>query len=111
MSRLFLFTFLLFIFSTSTVYAAIYKGHRVYVRECSKCHTDKQNFVKSKTAQEWKDAMGKDGATLKTTHIKDTKLKDSWDYFNSNKFTKKAKHLKEFLIEYSKDSGKVPAFD
>ena len=111
MQRLFLFVLLLVAFSTSSLFAAIYKGHRVYVHECSKCHTDKQAFVKNKTAQEWGKLMNNHGEPLKQLHLKNKKAKSSWGYFNGAKYTKKSKHLKEFLIEYAKDSGKVPAFN
>jgi hypothetical protein len=111
MQRLFLFVLLIFIFDGSLLSAAIYKGYRVYVQECSKCHTDKQAFVKSKTIQEWSKLMANHGKPLKEIHLKNDKAKSSWNYFNTKKYTKKSKHLKEFLIEYAKDSGKVPAFN
>ena len=109
--RKMLFIVLFFAFSASTLFSAIYKGHRIYVRTCSKCHTDKQAFVESKTIKEWAKLMNNKGEPLKKLHLKNQKAKASWDYFNSSKYTKKSKHLKEFLMEYAKDSGKVPAFD
>ena len=41
--------------------------------------------------------------------LKDKDAKKSWKYFKSKKYTKKSKHLKQFVIEYAKDSGNVPA--
>ena len=37
------------------------------------------------------------------------KLVDTLETWVSNKYTKKSKHLKQFVIEYAKDSGNVPA--
>ena len=101
----------IFIFATSMLSAAIYKGHRIYVKECGSCHTNKEGFLKTKTASQWESLMKNKGKPLKEIHIKDAKAKKSLKYFNSAKYTKKSKHLKEFLMEYAKDKDKVPAFN
>ncbi len=55
--------------------------------------------------------MAKKGQKLAEIHLdsSDPKAKKSQRYFKGRKFTKKAKHLKQFLMEYAKDSGNVPA--
>ena len=53
--------------------------------------------------------MKKKGLALKKIHLKTKKAKRAWKYFKSKKYTKKSKHLQQFLVEYAKDSGNVPA--
>ena len=53
--------------------------------------------------------MKKKGKPLAKLHLKKKSAKKSWKYFKSKKYTKKSKHLKQFVIEYAKDSGNVPA--
>jgi hypothetical protein len=89
--------------------AAIYKGQRVFVKKCLKCHDAGQSFVSKHTMKYWKKVMKKKGKKLADLHLKNKKAKKSWKYFKSKKYTKKSKHLKQFLVEYAKDSGNVPA--
>lgn len=98
----------LFLFVTSSS-AAIYKGQKVYIKKCSQCHKDEQGFVASKTKKGWKSLINKSGQPLADEHIKDEKAKDSWEYFKNKRYKKDSKHLRQFLMEYAKDSGKVPA--
>jgi len=91
--------------------AAIYKGHRIYIKQCTNCHTDKEALVKSRTVKEWQVLLAGDGKALRDMHLKDSKAKSSLKYFNSSKYTKKLKHLRDFFKEYAKDSGKIPAFN
>lgn len=49
------------------------------------------------------------GKKLAEIHLNSQKAKKSWKYFKSKRFKRKAKHLKDFLVEYAKDSGRVPA--
>jgi hypothetical protein len=39
----------------------------------------------------------------------DAQKRDSYDYFKNGRVEKNSNHLLQFLIEYSKDSGNVPA--
>ncbi len=89
--------------------AAIYKGQKVFVKQCVSCHEGGQTFVSEYKIKKWKKFMKKKGKPLAKLHLKDEKAKKSWKYFKSKKYTKKAKHLKQFVIEYAKDSGNVPA--
>lgn len=106
--------FILFLLSISIVTltnssAAIYKGQKVFVKECVQCHDEGQAFIAKKKIRAWKKLMRKKGKPLADLHIKSEDAKDSWKYFKSKKYTKKTKHLKQFLVEYAKDSGNVPA--
>ena len=92
-----------------TSQAAIYKGQKVFVKECLKCHEGGQAFVAKKKIRSWKKLMKTKGKPLAKLHLKNKKAKKSWKYFKSKKYTKKTKHLQQFLIEYAKDSGNVPA--
>lgn len=97
------------ILSFSSADAAIYKGQREFIKKCLKCHDGGQTFVASKKMRYWKKVMRKKGQKLAEIHLNSKKAKKSWKYFGSRKFTRKTKHLKQFLVEYAKDSGNVPA--
>ena len=53
--------------------------------------------------------MKKKGKALAELHLEDDKAKKSWKYFNNKLYAKDSRHLEDFLIEYAKDSGNVPA--
>ena len=95
--------------SVSTADAAIYKGQKEFVKKCLKCHDSGQTFVAEHKMKYWKKLMRKKGKKLAQIHLKNEKAKKSWKYFKSKRFKKKSKHLKQFLVEYAKDSGNVPA--
>ncbi len=97
------------VLSLSSADAAIYKGQRVFVKKCLKCHDAGQSFVAEYKMKKWKKWMKKKGKPLADIHLKNKKAKKSWKYFKSKKYSKKSKHLKQFLVEYAKDSGNVPA--
>ncbi|MDH4943698.1 cytochrome C [Sulfurimonas sp. C5] len=97
------------ILSFSTADAAIYKGQKEFVKNCLKCHDSGQTFVASHKMKYWKHMMAKKGQKLAELHLKSEKAQKSWKYFESKKYTRKVKHLKQFLVEYAKDSGNVPA--
>ena len=97
------------IFSLTSADAAIYKGQRVFVKKCLKCHRQGQNFINQYKMKTWKKLMKKKGKPLAELHLKNKKAKKSWKYFKSRRYSKKSKHLKQFLVEYAKDSGNVPA--
>lgn len=109
MTKLFLFfisiTFLTLISSN----AAIYKGQKVFVKKCVECHEGGQAFIAKKKIRTWKKLMKKKGKPLADLHLKDKKTKKSHKYFDSKKYKKDSKHLQQFLVEYAKDSGNVPA--
>ncbi len=94
---------------SSYLNAAVYKGQKVFIKKCVECHHKRQTFVSSKTIYEWENLMRNNGIGLAYTHLKEEKAKKSWEYFKSSGYTKKAKHLEDFLLEYAKDSGNVPA--
>ncbi len=108
MNRLLLFLIFICFLSLGSLNAAVYKGQKVFVKQCADCH-DGQEFVASKKMKQWKKLMKKKGKPLAKLHLKDIRAEDSWKYFKSKKYTKKSKHLKQFLVEYAKDSGNVPA--
>jgi len=89
--------------------AAIYKGQKIFVKQCLSCHEGGQTFVAEYKIKKWKKFMKKKGKPLAKLHLEDKDAKKSWSYFKSKKYTKKSKHLKQFVIEYAKDSGNVPA--
>jgi hypothetical protein len=110
-NKFFIFLFSVFILTSLNSSAAVYKGQMIFAKKCGECHKDCQQFVASKNKISWKKLMQKNGEKLANLHIKskDQKAKKSVKYFKSKRYKKKAKHLKQFLLEYAKDSGKVPA--
>ena len=106
----YLFVFILaYFFVATTGNAAVYKGYRVFTKVCTECHESGQAFVAKKTMYEWKKLMKNKGKLLSKLHLKEKKAKKSWKYFKSRKYAKKSRHLRDFLVEYAKDSGNVPA--
>jgi len=105
----------LFLFSIINSQAALYKGQRVFMKVCTKCHKDGEAFVSAKKKSVWKKYMKKKGSKLAQVHLKSEKFqktrkaKKYTKYFKSKKYKKGTRHLKQFLIEYAKDSGNVPA--
>lgn len=91
--------------------AAVYKGQKAYVKKCRKCHGGGQKVAASKRMKEWKKLLNRKnkGIKLAKFHLENKKAKKSWKYFNSKKYRKRARHLKDFMVEYAKDSGNVPA--
>lgn len=89
--------------------AAVYKGQKEFHKKCKKCHRDGQDIASSYKRKTWKKLMKNKGEGLAELHLENDKAKGSWKYFESKKYQKKSKHIKDFMIEYAKDSGNVPA--
>jgi len=51
--------------------------------------------------------MQEKGKGLARAHLSYRKSEKSWEYFNSKKYENRSRHLKDFLVEYAKDSGKI----
>nr|WP_321268540.1 cytochrome C [uncultured Sulfurimonas sp.] len=109
MKKIFLFLITFFIIFLSPLDAALYKGQKIFVKKCTKCHHSGQAFIAKKLIDQWEELMENKGKPLAQLHLKDEKAEKSWDYFKSKNYYKKSKHLKQFLVEYAKDSGNVPA--
>lgn len=97
------------VLSLGSAEAAVYKGQKVYIKKCRKCHGGGLEVAASKKKKTWKKLMKNKGEGMAKLHLENEKAKASWKYFKSKKYTKRAKHLKDFLVEYAKDSGNVPA--
>jgi mono/diheme cytochrome c family protein len=89
--------------------AAVYKGQREFHKQCKACHDDGQDIASTFKRRTWKKMMKNSGEGLAELHLNNEKAKKSWKYFKSKKFQKNSKHLKDFMVEYAKDSGNVPA--
>ena len=109
MKKLLSISLLLSIFTVSNSFGAAYKGQVVFAENCLSCHKNPQEFITTKTKKQWKTDIGENGIGLAKIHLKSEKAKDSWKYFYSKKYTKKVRHLQDFLVEYAKDSGHIPA--
>lgn len=112
MKRLILF-FISIFFLGSTCDAALYKGQREFVKRCTKCHKHGQAFIATKTQKDWKGYMKNSGEKLAEIHLAlpDNAEEKLHEYFSGETFSRNSTHLKQFLVEYAKDSGNVPACD
>lgn len=109
MNKFLMFVLSVFVFTSLNSSAAIYKGQREFVRNCVKCHKAGQAFVATKRKIEWKSYTKGKGKRLKEVHLESEDASKSHKYFESKSFSKNTRHLEDFLLEYSKDSGNVPA--
>jgi len=109
MKKMIMFILALTVLGLGSANAAVYKGQKVYIKKCRKCHGGGLEVAASKKKKSWKKLMKKKGEGLAEIHLQNKKAKGSWKYFKSKKYRKRAKHLKDFLVEYAKDSGNVPA--
>lgn len=100
---------LTFLLAASVLSGATYKGQKVYIESCKECHGGGQELAASKNTRTWEKIMDKKGEKLADIHMSSKKAQASWEYFESRKFTKDSKHLEDFLTEYARDSGNVPA--
>ena len=95
--------------TTAVSEAAVYKGQREFHKQCKQCHDNGQAIASTYKRSAWKKMMKNKGEGLAELHLNNEKAKDSWKYFKSKKYQKNSKHIKDFMIEYAKDSGNVPA--
>lgn len=89
--------------------AATYKGQKIYIDSCKGCHGGGQELAASKKQRGWEKLMENKGEKLADIHLTSKKASASWEYFKDRSYTKGAKHLEDFLVEYASDSGNVPA--
>ncbi|CAI6163750.1 MAG: hypothetical protein SPLUMA2_SPLUMAMAG2_01138 [uncultured Sulfurimonas sp.] len=59
MTKLILILLSLTIFSLTSANAALYKGQRIFVKKCIKCHDGGQSFVSEYKMKKWKKWMKK----------------------------------------------------
>ena len=57
MTKLILILLSLTIFSLTSANAALYKGQRIFVKKCIKCHDSGQSFVSEYKMKKWKKWM------------------------------------------------------
>lgn len=89
--------------------AATYKGQKIYIESCKECHGGGQEFAASKKQRVWEKLMDNKGEKLADIHLASKKAQPSWKYFESRDFSRGAKHIEDFVVEYASDSGNVPA--
>ena len=109
MKRLIVTAVLCALFAATMSEAALYKGQREFHKKCKKCHNDGQEIAYTFKRRAWKKLMKNKGEGLAELHLQSPKARKSWKYFKSKKYHKKARHLRDFFLEYAKDSGNVPA--
>ena len=84
------------------------KGQRYYLKQCSSCHGNGNRGGNLATIYDWKEYFKNDAQQLKDMHSKQ-EHKALFQYFASKKFEKNKKYMLRFLIEFAKDSHKIPS--
>ena len=109
MKKISFFILSVFFISVFNLNASIYKGQKEYVKHCVSCHKSGQSFIVTKMQKQWMELLVDDGFKLAEIHLLNDYAKKSHDYFKGKKYEKLSESLKQFLVEYAKDSGKIPA--
>jgi cytochrome c5 len=89
--------------------AAAYKGQKIYMDSCKECHGGGQELAASKKQRAWEKLFKNKGEKLADLHLNSKKAQPSWDYFKDRNYERGARHLEDFFVDYSSDSGNVPA--
>ena len=97
---------LIFIITSLTLEASVFKGQREYMKKCKVCHGNGAKVAKAKTSEEWIRLFENGGSLIIKAHEKD---QEAMKYFGSERFKNRSKHLLDFLKKYAADSGNVPA--
>jgi len=96
-------------FLNISAFADEIKGQKYYLKHMKKLtHLKGGEFAKQHTSEEWNVLFKNDAKGLILEYT--TKFPDLKKYLNGKKFKSKySKHIKDFLINYSSDSGNVPS--
>ena len=96
--------------------ASVYKGHGLFQKKCLSCHGKALEFVIAKDTKEWEKLTEDKGSVLLLIHLKE--LEGNTDeevaalkYFKGKRFPKNVRHYRDFLFEYARDTGNIPACD
>lgn len=81
------------------------RGQKYYLENCSSCHGAGNRGGGLANTREWKAYFKDDARMLKSMHSE----KEVLQYLQSSQFQKEKKRLFNFLIEFAKDSYKVPS--
>lgn len=109
MRRGFLTVLIVVVMAALSSEAATYKGQREFHKNCKKCHDNGQEIAAMYKKREWKKLFKNKGEALAELHLNSKDAKEAKKYFESSKYKKNARHLEDFMVEYAKDSGNVPA--
>lgn len=111
----------------TTLNALVYKGQKEYMKQCRVCHSGGEQIAQKETQKTWQAYFAKKGKKLSDIHIGSQRVEDQINslhqkgqakkvtkegvekYFKSKKYVKTSRHLRDFFVEYAKDSGNVPA--
>ena len=99
---------LIFILSQTLFAADEKRGQKYYLENCSSCHGAGNRGGGLANTREWKNYFKDEAKMLKSMHNeKDSKI--AVEYLKSEKFKKEQKRMLKFLIEFAKDSHKIPS--
>jgi hypothetical protein len=106
----------MFIITSVTLEASVYKGQALFQKNCLHCHGRAIDCVVKKSTDQWEKIMGDGRSHLLDIHTKKfdkptpEQLK-TIEYFKSENFLKNVKNYKDFLFEYASDTNNIPACD
>lgn len=111
MKKTLLLSCFLFLASTLSLEASVYKGHRLFKMKCLKCHGKALDFVIGKSSREWEELTKQKGKYIRSEHLEREEAKDAIEYFNSERYPLHVKHYRDFFLQYASDTGNIPACD
>ena len=117
-SLIFVSVLLSIVFSSSLCakYVSYFNGQKEYLKKCRSCHKGSRFFVNQYTIECWEQMMADSGKKLVSIHSEiKPKIKEEaqgveevQEYFKSNRYEKKFKYIKAFVLRFAKDGDKNP---
>jgi cytochrome c len=95
----------IFGFASTSIASGIQKGQKTYFKKCKICHGNGTQGSSMQTQSKWTKLFNNNAEKI----IKAHNNTDAKEYFNGERFIKRAPYLKEFLWQYGSDSGNVPS--
>ncbi len=87
-----------------------FSGQKEYLKNCRSkdCHGGGTSFVSRYTIERWTEILQNKGETLATIHLKTKDAEEFLKYLKSERYQKKLKYLRAFVVKFAKDSETKP---
>ncbi|KIM12369.1 MAG: hypothetical protein KU37_00185 [Sulfuricurvum sp. PC08-66] len=121
----------LLLLGASMMDAAAYKGQKAYKMRCKVCHDSGNKMALVHTKKEWEKLFAQKGETLAHHHVHSPKVEMMLEKFHAQgvalkitpekvdayfenrtggeSYESSVRHLRDFFLEYARDSDSVPA--
>lgn len=111
MKNLMLISVLLSVVFSSSIFAKTvpyFNGQKEYLKKCRSCHTRSSSFVSQYTIECWNEIIADEGKKLIDIHAKSNspEIRDVNEYFKSERYKKKFKYIKAFVLRFAKNGNK-----